>query len=122
METRFRRSVVDLGEESYFELMSEVNRNMRKIMRSSPGSNPYVSITQSRFPSRRSKAIKDGTMNFDLRTAFDGVKDRDRSPQNSYFKRIGKRNENSVDTNSHKQLEGGQRHECAKVRHKCTKT
>jgi hypothetical protein len=74
VETRFRRSIIDLGEEGFFDVMAEVNKNMHKVLRSARGSYPYVSMSQRRFPSRRSMAITDGVMTFDLRTAFPGGK------------------------------------------------
>jgi len=52
--------------------MRLVNRNMVSILRSAKGAFPFVAMNQRRFPTRSSKPIVDGTMTFDLRTAFGG--------------------------------------------------
>lgn len=88
VKPRFRRSIIDLEEGGFFKVMEEVNKNMRKVMRASPGSNPYVGMSQLRFPSRSSTAIIDGVMTFDLRTAFDGVKDQEVKMQKQWLSAI----------------------------------
>jgi len=75
VEPRFRRSIIDLEEDGFFEVVGEVNKNMRKVLRSAKGSSPYVSVSQRHFPTRSSEAIVDGVMNFDLRTAYSAGKD-----------------------------------------------
>lgn len=74
-ESRFRRSIVHLGEEGFFEVMNTVNRNFTSVLRSVRGASPYASVAQRHFASRSSAAIVDGVMKFDLRTAYHGGKD-----------------------------------------------
>jgi hypothetical protein len=74
MQGRFRRPVVDLGEDDFFEVMSHVNKNLLRVARDVTGAYPYASMTQRRFASQRAKASVDGAMSFDLRTAFPGGK------------------------------------------------
>jgi hypothetical protein len=74
-EPRFRRAIIGLGEEGFFEVMGNVNNKMRKVLRYASGSSPYVSVNQRHFLSRSGTAIVDGVMNFDLRTAY-GVGER----------------------------------------------
>lgn len=74
MESRFRRAVLDLGEEGFFDVMAEVNKGLARVTRSCPGSYPFANILQRRFASQRAIATIDGKMEFDLRTAFSGGK------------------------------------------------
>ena len=74
MDTKYRKPIKALGEKKFTEVMSKVNVNMKKVVRSSKGSFPYANMNQRRFPSRAAKAMIDGAMIFDLRTAFEGGK------------------------------------------------
>jgi hypothetical protein len=70
MEGRFRRPIVKLGEDGFFDVISQVNDNMKKITGGVPGAYPFANMIQRRFASQRAKATIDGRMHFDLRTAF----------------------------------------------------
>jgi len=69
-EPRFRQAMIGLREEQFFEVMGKVNKNMRRVIQSAPGSSPYVSVSQRHFPTRSGAAIVDGAIKFDLRTAY----------------------------------------------------
>jgi len=66
----FRRNLVQLGYEGFFELMGKVNQNLKKVLRSAPGAAPWIIVLQRRYPSQRSDAIIDAMLQYDLRTAF----------------------------------------------------
>jgi hypothetical protein len=88
MEGRFRRRIIDLGEEGFFELMSQVNKNLVKITRSVAGAYPFANMIQRRFASQRAKATVDGRMIFDLRTAFPAGKTQRVKVQNQWLKAL----------------------------------
>jgi hypothetical protein len=70
VESRFRRKLIDLGEDEFFDVIFDVSENMKEVMKQARGASPYMLINQRRFPHRSAKPIVDGTMRFDLRTAF----------------------------------------------------
>jgi hypothetical protein len=72
MEARYRRPVKALGNDRFFNVMAEVNRNLLRIADRSEGSYPFANMKQRRYPTQRSRAILDGSLAFDLRTAFPG--------------------------------------------------
>jgi hypothetical protein len=72
MEGRYRKPIVELGEEGFFDVLGLVNKNLIKISDRVAGSYPFANMVQRRFASQRSKATVDGRMHFDLRTAFPG--------------------------------------------------
>ncbi|MDB3856437.1 hypothetical protein N9284_02995 [Halieaceae bacterium] len=74
VEPRFRRTLIELGKDGFFNAIADVNKNMRRVTKGAPGSYPYINLAQRRYPHRNTKAIVDGSMNFDLRTAFEGGK------------------------------------------------
>lgn len=75
MKPKYRKPIKELGEEEFIKVIAEVNKNMRSVVRSASGAYPYASMNQRRFPSRAAKSIIDGSMIFDLRTAFGGSRD-----------------------------------------------
>lgn len=74
MKAQFRNPVKEMGEEGFFEVMQEINRNFRRITKTYSGSYPFANIAQRRFASVSAKPTVDGKMDFDLRTAFAGPK------------------------------------------------
>ncbi|MDB4542668.1 PD-(D/E)XK nuclease family protein [bacterium] len=70
MKPRFRNPVKQLGEDEFFELMAQLNANFRPITKAFSGSRPFANMSQRRFASVGAKPTLDGSMDFDLRTAF----------------------------------------------------
>lgn len=66
----FRRNLVDLGFDGFFELLHEVNARLVKALNSASGAAPLCEIIQRRYASQRSAAVVDAKVEFDLRTAF----------------------------------------------------
>ena len=74
VERQFHKAIIEQDEEQFFDVMESVSKQMGRVLRSSKGSYPFIAVSQRRWPSRAAKAITDGEMRFDLRTAFDGKK------------------------------------------------
>lgn len=70
IKTDFRRNLLDLGFSGFNDLLAEVNRRLVRVLRSAPGSAPWIVVVQRRYPSQRAAAILDAKIEFDLRTAF----------------------------------------------------
>jgi hypothetical protein len=66
----FRRNIVQLGFNGFYEIMSRVNQNLNEALKGAPGAAPWVSVLQRRYSSQRSSAIIDAVLQYDLRTAF----------------------------------------------------
>ncbi|WP_133125998.1 hypothetical protein [Pseudohalioglobus lutimaris] len=74
MKSVYRNPVKEMGEEGFFDVMSEINSNLLRITKTYAGSYPFANIAQRRFASVGAKPTVDGKMDFDLRTAFPGPK------------------------------------------------
>lgn len=70
MAGKYRRKLVSLGEERFFDVMADIEKSMRKVCRTAKGAKPWMSITQRHYLSRSSLPTVDGDISFDLRTAF----------------------------------------------------
>src|SRR5690606_7022927 len=70
MQPRLRRKLVDLGEEGFFSVISEINGNLDRVIRKAktPGAIPLLHVSQRHFTTRRARATIDGEMRLDLRT------------------------------------------------------
>jgi hypothetical protein len=62
-QTQLRRA----GEAGFRDMLLDVETSLRPVIRSSPGAKPVVYISQRHHPNRRSAAVTDGEMRFDLR-------------------------------------------------------
>jgi len=58
-----------IGEDGFYDLLSNIEQRLRKVIRNAPGSQPMLYLTQQHFPSQRSSPIVDGRLDVDLRTA-----------------------------------------------------
>lgn len=88
MQGRFRRPLLDMGEDSFFDLMHQVNKNMLVNTRGAAGAYPFANMIQRRFSSQRAKATVDGKMQFDLRTAFPGGKSQHVKVQDQWLRAL----------------------------------
>jgi hypothetical protein len=64
-----RRKLEDLSYEDFCDITGEIVALSRKLQRKESGCQPRMSVTQRHFPVRN-KAVIDGQVEFDLRTAF----------------------------------------------------
>lgn len=64
----FRTRLRDLGEQGFLELMAELEKNLRPVIKQSKGSRSVFYATQRHYKSQRSKPIVDGRVEADLRT------------------------------------------------------
>ena len=65
-----RRKLIDLGEDGFRALIKEIVENLSSLLAKNPGAQPLMRAVQRRYPSQRSKAIRDARIEFDLRTAL----------------------------------------------------
>ena len=72
----FRTRLKDLGQDRFVDLIHEVERKLRPIIRRSRGSQPIMYATQRHYPSQRSIPIEDGRIQADLRTCVQTKKSR----------------------------------------------
>lgn len=66
----FRSRLQMLGEQGFLELMGELERNLRPILKRSEGSRSLFYATQRHYKSQRSKPSVDGHLEADLRTCI----------------------------------------------------
>jgi hypothetical protein len=68
-----------LGADGFGSLVSEVNARLKEALRGDRGAEPRIIVVQRRYLTQRSPAIYDATLDFDMRTAFEGNSKRGRS-------------------------------------------
>tara|TARA_R100001143_G_C3359743_1_gene134729 strand:- start:2279 stop:3550 length:1272 start_codon:yes stop_codon:yes gene_type:complete len=66
----FRKNLVALGSEGFFEVMSELNKNLAICLKKAPDAVPIVTVLQRHYRTQSSPAVLDAHLEFDLRTAF----------------------------------------------------
>lgn len=69
----FLRRMVGLGPDGFRNLVHDVLERMQPTLRACEGMEPRSSAVQRRYPTQSSVPFKDASINFDLRTGFDGV-------------------------------------------------
>ncbi len=72
MRGDLRRRLVGLGEEGFFEVVAEIERNLRPVLKDIPGARPLFRSIQRHYKSQRSVPMVDALLEFDLRTAVGG--------------------------------------------------
>lgn len=72
VNTRARNALRDLGEGGFREVLTQVLKNMKPLLRAHPGAVPTVHAQQRRWPSIRAVPFHDALIRFDLRTAVPG--------------------------------------------------
>ncbi|TVS08541.1 MAG: hypothetical protein EA423_01185 [Phycisphaerales bacterium] len=68
----FRTKLKSKGQDGFFDLLLEIERNLRPVLKSSKGSKGLVYAVQRNFPSQRSAGRVDANLNADLRTIVPG--------------------------------------------------
>jgi len=66
----FRNNLLDLGEESFSDLIIDIATDMSKRLQKAKGAKPWIDVVQRHFPSQSSAGIVDARVEFDLRTAL----------------------------------------------------
>lgn len=69
LRTELRRNLIDLGEEGFFDVVLEVERNLRRVLKRCPGAVPWFRAVQRHYKTQRSAPNLDARIEFDLRTA-----------------------------------------------------
>ncbi len=69
----FRRRILALGPEGFFEVLAAVTDNMQQVLETAKGAYPFFDIAQRHFLSQSAPPTKDAVMHIDLRTAFEGM-------------------------------------------------
>lgn len=64
-----RSNLIDLGEDGFQSLTAAVVKNLKPLLRKSPGATPWGRGVQRRYPSQRAAPFIDARIDFDLRTA-----------------------------------------------------
>ena len=64
----FKSKLASVGFDGFIELLSDLEKRARPIMRGSAGAKPMIYIVQRHFRSQRSVAVKDAILEADLRT------------------------------------------------------
>ncbi len=54
MRTEFRRSLIDLGEGGFFDVVRKVERNLRSVLGTVPDAQPWFNAIQRHYRSQRS--------------------------------------------------------------------
>jgi hypothetical protein len=67
---RFRKNLLAGGRDRFCTLFHDVFDNFKTSLKGVEGAAPWVEIVQRRYPSQRSRPIRDARLEFDLRTAF----------------------------------------------------
>ena len=86
IKTTFRKNIVNLGFEGFYELMAQVNNNLDKALNKATGAAPWVVVVQRRYPFQRASAIVDARIEYDLRTAFSSRKKQPVKVQQEWLK------------------------------------
>ena len=68
-----KKRFYNLSWEKYKEIFYKVALNYKKHFGNSEGFKPRIILGQRRYPSQSSPAIHDAVLDFDIRTAFDGL-------------------------------------------------
>ena len=67
---QFRKNLIALGEDGFFELMLEITKRLQKAIRKERWASPIISSVQRRYLTQSSPPIIDARLSYDLRTAF----------------------------------------------------
>ena len=70
----FKTKLKEVGEEGFLELLGQVEKRTRPILRKSRGSKAMVYATQRHYRSQRSEAEVDARLDADLRTVVSGTR------------------------------------------------
>jgi len=71
IHTQYRRNLIDLGEDGFFELMYKITMRLQRVLRKEKWACPIISSVQRRYLTQSSPPIIDARLAYDLRTAFD---------------------------------------------------
>ena len=63
-----RKRLIDLGEEEFKNMLTQIERRLRPVLRKTHNCKPLISIVQRHYPSRSSPAVLDAELYCDLRT------------------------------------------------------
>jgi hypothetical protein len=69
MQAEFRRNLKELGEEGFLEVLQEIEKNLRPVVRKARAGAPWCVALQRHYQSQRSVGTVDARLEFDLRTA-----------------------------------------------------
>lgn len=67
----FRSKLAAAGEDGFLGLLKKLEKNLRPIVKRSPGAKPFIYVTQRHFRSQRSASEMDANIEVDLRTAVE---------------------------------------------------
>ena len=70
VKTALRRRLINLDEVGFVNLILQIERRLRPVVRSAPGAAPSFVAIQRRYRTQRSQATVDALLEFDLRTAL----------------------------------------------------
>lgn len=68
-----RRNLKGLGENGFQSLTERVVHNLKPLFSRIPGASPWFRGVQRRYPSQKARPYVDAAIEFDLRTAIDGL-------------------------------------------------
>ncbi len=68
-----RKNFYNLSWDDFKKIIYKIAQNYRNYFSNSEGFQPCIRIAQRRYPSQSSPGITDGTMSFDIRTAFEDL-------------------------------------------------
>jgi hypothetical protein len=60
----------EIGKDGFCDLLSSIEKRLRRILRSAPNSQPVFYLVQRHYKSQRSSPVVDGRLDVDLRTAL----------------------------------------------------
>jgi hypothetical protein len=70
MQRAMWKKIQSLSEEEFTAVLAEINKRFAPILRKAPDATPRIGVTQRHFPSRRSQALEDAKLSYDLRAVF----------------------------------------------------
>jgi hypothetical protein len=100
IKSSFRRRLVALGVEGFSRVLLDVEQWLLAAIKGDDGAAPWIVVVQRRYPTQKSQAIVDASLEFDLRTAFPRQKKRGKrvkaQPQwlNATYEALAKKHSN----------------------------
>ena len=73
IDRAIRRRIAELGEDGFQALGARIVANLAPLIHENPGALPWCRGVQRRYPSQRARPFIDARIDFDLRTAIEGI-------------------------------------------------
>jgi hypothetical protein len=81
LRSDFRRNLLGRGPESFLGAFCEILTRFNESLGEVKGATPWVELVQRRYPSQRSEPFIDALLEFDLRSVYEALNDRNANLQ-----------------------------------------